>query len=178
VIRSARPFTVAVGGFASNSGKTTLICRLLEAFPGWEAIKLTRDHHLHHQSDPNLRCGEEPAAGEPLIRSGRDLNYTRGKDTARFWDAGASNVHWIVSTAAQTGQGIRRAIQRVRSAGVFMEGNSFLRFMDVDVAIVVARSDGEKIKPTALRALEKFDALFLTNSVDGNLARAICETFC
>jgi hypothetical protein len=166
-----RPFTIVVGGFASNAGKTSLICRLLEAFPGWEAIKLTRDHHLHRGRPPYLRNGENLLTGSPIICSGRDENYISGKDTARFWDAGASNVHWIVSTEASADHGIRLALERVRSPGVFLEGNSFLRFMDADVAIMVARSDSGDMKSTALNALEKSDALFLTNSVDGSLAR-------
>ena len=33
------PTTVAISGFSSNAGKTTLACELLRAFPGWEAIK-------------------------------------------------------------------------------------------------------------------------------------------
>jgi hypothetical protein len=173
-----KPFTVAVGGFASNAGKTTLICKLLEAFPGWEAIKLTRDHHLHRGRDPYLCCGGNPLLGAPVICSGRDQNYQSGKDSARLWDAGASNVHWVVSAEAQAERGIRLALERVRSSGVFLEGNSFLRFIDVDVAIMVARSDGGRIKSTALYALEKSDALFLSDSIDGALARKRFAAWC
>ena len=32
---------------------------------------------------------------EPLVRSGRKETYEFGKDTGRYWDAGASNVHWL-----------------------------------------------------------------------------------
>lgn len=41
-MESERPLIVAVGGFTSEVGKTTLLCELLQAFPGWEAIKTTR----------------------------------------------------------------------------------------------------------------------------------------
>jgi len=40
-----RPTIVAISGFSSNVGKTTLMCEVLEQLPGWEAIKLTRGHY-------------------------------------------------------------------------------------------------------------------------------------
>ena len=33
-----QPIVIGVGGFTSDVGKTTLLCELLRAFPGWEAI--------------------------------------------------------------------------------------------------------------------------------------------
>ncbi len=146
--QSQDPRIVGVGGFTSKVGKTTLLCELLRAFPGWEAIKVTRGHHCS--------CA---------VRSGRDQNYLVGKDTGRFWDAGAANVHWVIATDSQVEQGTRLALERVRSPGVIIEGNSFLRFMDADFFIMVARAEGGRIKPTACRALEKADALFLSGDL-------------
>jgi hypothetical protein len=42
-----RPVIIAVSGFSSEVGKTTLMCDLLGAFPEWEAIKVTRGHYDH-----------------------------------------------------------------------------------------------------------------------------------
>jgi molybdopterin-guanine dinucleotide biosynthesis protein len=155
--------TVGVGGFASNTGKTTLMCELLAACPGWEAIKITRGHYRSCGKDPHACCVSHLLSEQPVLRSGRAETYTVGKDTGRYWDAGASNVHWLVVTDKQVEQGIKSALERVKAEGVFVEGTSFVGFVNVDLMLMTARVDGDaqKIKPSARRALAKTDALYL-----------------
>src|SRR6185369_12879016 len=93
-----RPIVIGVGGYTSNVGKTTLMCELLAAFPGWEAIKTTRGHYRSCGKDPHACCVSHLLKAEPVVRSGREATYERGKDTGRYWDAGASNVHWMITT--------------------------------------------------------------------------------
>jgi molybdopterin-guanine dinucleotide biosynthesis protein len=165
--------TVAIGGFSSEIGKTTLLCQLLGAFPGWEAIKLTRGHFRSCGKDPHACCVSHLLSDEPIVRSGWEQTYSPGKDTGRYWEAGASNVHWVIVTDSQVSQGIMQALNRVQSHGVLIEGNSFLRYLEVDFAIMVARLNDSKIKPTARRALEKTSALFFFE--DGENAATVCE---
>ena len=154
--------TIGVGGFTSNAGKTTLMCELLNALPGWEAVKITRGHYRSCGKDPHACCVSHLLSEEPSIRSGRAETYTAGKDTGRYWDAGASNVHWVVVTDKQVERGIKSALERVRSGGVLIEGTSFVQFVDVDLMLMAARASGaEKIKPSARRALSKTSALYL-----------------
>ncbi|HEX8922336.1 MAG TPA: hypothetical protein VF766_12750 [Pyrinomonadaceae bacterium] len=155
------PTTIAVSGFSSDAGKTSLLCELLRAFPGWEAIKITRGHYRSCGKDPHACCVSHLLKEEPVIRSGREETYAPGKDTGRYWDAGASNVHWLIATDGQVEQGIRLALKRVQAAGVFIEGTSFLKYLDVDYALMAARPDGGKIKPSARRALSKISAIYL-----------------
>ena len=163
--------TVAIGGFSSEVGKTTLVCELLRHLPGWEAIKLTRGHYRSCGKDPHACCVSHLLGDEPLVRSGRQETFAPGKDTGRYWDAGASNVHWLIATDGQVEQGVRLALERVRAPGVLIEGNSFLKFVDVDFAVMVARADGGKIKPSARRALKVCSALYLSDDVDVATAR-------
>src|ERR687894_3074708 len=114
---------VAVGGFASNTGKTTIVCELLRALPGWEAVKVTRGHYRSCGKSAHACCVSHLLSDEPLVRSGREDTYTPGKDTGRYWDAGASNVHWAIVTDAQVGRGFGLALARVKAEGVFVEGN-------------------------------------------------------
>ncbi|HWQ35513.1 MAG TPA: hypothetical protein VNQ79_21890 [Blastocatellia bacterium] len=165
-------FIVAVGGFASEVGKTTLLCELLSALPGWEAIKLTRGHYRSCGKDPQACCVSHLLADEPVIRSGREQTYAPGKDTGRYWDAGAANVHWVIATDNQVERGISEALGRVQSSGVLIEGNSFLKYVRADFTIITARPEGGKIKPTARRALALADALYLSGDDDGAAARA------
>jgi len=174
-----RPTIVAVSGFSSNVGKTTLVCELLHQLPGWEAIKVTRGHYRSCGRDPAGCCVSDLLRDEPIIRSGRKANYEVGKDTGRFWDAGASNVHWVIVKDDQVERGINEALTRVQADGVIVEGNSFLEYLRADVTIMCARSEGGKIKSSARRALAKSDLLYLS-SLDAPAAAAKrqFEQFC
>lgn len=170
---------VAISGFSSEVGKTTLLCEFLHAFPGWEAIKMTRGHYRSCGKDPHACCVSHLLGDEPVIRSGRSQTYASGKDTGRYWDAGASNVHWVIVTDNQVEQGIKLALDRVQAAGVLIEGNSFLNFIDADFAIMVARAEGGKIKTSARRVLPKSSALYLfENEDDTPLARERFAVWC
>jgi molybdopterin-guanine dinucleotide biosynthesis protein len=168
----AKPIIVAVSGLSSNTGKTTLVCELLRCLPGWEAIKLTRGHYRSCGKDPQGCCVSDLLRDEPLIRSGRESNYEAGKDTGRFWDAGASNVHWVIVGEDQVEDGIKQALSRVKAEGVLVEGNSFLDFVDADVAITCARAGVNKMKTSARRTLAKSDALYLSTIDDSDSTTA------
>jgi molybdopterin-guanine dinucleotide biosynthesis protein len=171
-----RPRVVAVSGFSSNVGKTTLVCELLRALPGWEAIKLTRGHYRSCGRDPASCCVSDLLRDEPVVRSGREANYQVGKDTGRFWEAGASNVHWVIVKEDQVESGINEALARVKSDGVIIEGNSFLDYVNPDLAVMCARSEGGKVKPSARRALTKSNLVYISSlEADGAEARAQFE---
>lgn len=159
------PRVVAVGGFSSDTGKTTLMCDLLRAFPGWEAIKTTRGHYRSCGKDPHTCCVSHLLSDEPLIRSGHEETYAPGKDTGRYWDAGAANVHWLIATDNQVDRGINQALQRVTSAGVFIEGNSFSEYVPVAAMIMMVRESQTSLKRSAKRALLKATALYLWRDV-------------
>ena len=155
-----RPLVIGIGGYTSNVGKTTLLCELLAAFPGWEAIKTTRGHYRSCGKDPVACCVSHLLSAEPVVRSGREATYERGKDTGRYWDAGAANVHWMIATDDQVEFGIHEALSRVKSKGVFVEGNSFAQFVDVDFFVMVHRADDLKIKKSARQVLDTADVIY------------------
>ena len=159
-----QPIIIGIGGYTSNVGKTTLLCELLKAFPGWEAIKTTRGHYRSCGKDPKSCCVSHLLAEEPLIRSGRDETYSRGKDTGRYWDAGASNVHWLICTDNQVEEGIKQALARVKSRGVFIEGNSFSEFVNPDHFVMVRQANSEKIKSSARRMISKATAIYVSDT--------------
>ena len=161
-----QPFIVGVGGLTSNVGKTTLMCELLRAFPGWEAIKTTRGHYRSCGKDAAACCVSHLLAEEPLVRSGKADTYEPGKDTARYWDAGASNVHWLIATEAQIEKGINEALTRVRSEGVFVEGNSFSQFVRTDYFVMVKRAGHDSIKRSARVAMPRVSSVFVFDPVD------------
>ena len=168
------PIIVAVSGLSSNTGKTTLVCELLKHLPGWEAIKLTRGHYRSCGKDPRGCCVSDLLRDEPLIRSGREENYETGKDTGRFWDAGAVNVHWVIVGEDQVEDGIKEALSRVKTGGVVVEGNSFLDYITADFSIICARAGENRMKASARRTLERADSLYLStlDDCDSRTARA------
>lgn len=166
VAEEIRRTTIAVSGFSSNAGKTTLMCELLRAFPGWEAIKMTRGHYRSCGKDPHACCVSHLLKDEPVIRSGRTETFAPGKDTGRYWEAGASNVHWAIVNDQQVEPGIKEALGRVRAGGVFIEGTSFVKHLDVSLMLMCARAGGGKIKPSARRMLKKASALYLFDEGD------------
>lgn len=141
------------------------MCHLLRAFPGWEAIKTTRGHYRSCGKYPLVCCVSELLGDQAVIHSGQDSNYIAGKDTGRYWEAGAANVHWLIATDAQVSDGIKSALELVKAPGVFIEGNSFTKDVRPDFFIMVVRPDLQKTKVTAKRALDKVSAVYLSESV-------------
>jgi molybdopterin-guanine dinucleotide biosynthesis protein len=172
-MKTVGPTIIAISGFSSNTGKTTLMCELLRALPGWEAIKLTRGHYRSCGKEPDTCCVSDLLGSEPSVRSGREGNYVAGKDTGRYWDAGAANVHWVIATDEQVESGIKQALQRVRTPAVLIEGNSFLDYVAADFALVCARAEGGTIKTSARKATHKASGIYVsTPGADGPTARA------
>jgi hypothetical protein len=143
-----------------------LLCDLLRSFPGWEAIKTTRGHYRSCGRDPQACCVSNLLEDEAVIRSGRELTYAAGKDTGRYWESGAANVHWVIATDNQVGAGITKAVDRVQSPGVFVEGNSFTKFIEPDCFVMVVRPDDLKIKTTARKALGHVSAFYVSGEAE------------
>lgn len=151
---------IAIAGVSSEVGKTTVLCDLLREFPDWEAIKMTRGHYRSCGKDPHACCVSHLLGDEPLVRSGFQQTYASDKDTGRYWDAGAANVHWVIVTNEQVEQGIELALRRIRAPGVLIEGNSFLRFIDVDFTVLVTGGANTQIKSSARWAFQKASAIY------------------
>jgi molybdopterin-guanine dinucleotide biosynthesis protein len=161
-----QPIIIGIGGFTSNIGKTTLLCELLKAFPGWEAIKTTRGHYRSCGKDPKACCVSHLLSEQPLVRSGRKETYELGKDTGRYWEAGASNVHWLICTDDQVEEGIKQALARVKSPGVFVEGNSFSEFVNTAHFVMVRQANSGRIKSSARRLMSKATAIYVSDTTD------------
>jgi molybdopterin-guanine dinucleotide biosynthesis protein len=148
-----QPLIVGIGGFKSNSGKTTILCELLRLVDGWEAIKTTRGHYRSCGKDPQSCCVSHLLSTEPIVHSDRDNTFVEGKDTHRYWQAGARNVHWVIGTDEQIGAGVTEALTRVKAPGVFIEGNSFTSSVKPDAMVMAVPIERTTIKKSALDLL-------------------------
>jgi molybdopterin-guanine dinucleotide biosynthesis protein len=171
-----RPTIVSVSGFSSDVGKTTVVCKLLNMLSGWEAIKVTRGHYRSCGKDPNACCVSPLLGAQPLVLSAPAETCEPGKDTARFWDAGAAMVHWVVAGDDQVADGINIALARVKREGVIVEGASFLNHIDADYSIMVASPPIRDIKSSAVRVMQKMDSIYVNRSApDGSLIEEMRE---
>lgn len=163
-----RATRVVVAGFSSNVGKTTLVCELLRRNSGWEAIKVSRGHYRSCGKSPTACC-ISPLLGErPLVLDDRAATYKPGKDTARYWDAGAARVQWVICTTEQLENGVQTALDRVTGSGVFIEGTSVIKHLDADYSIMVVDPELKDIKSSAISALSKVNAIYVTDTNPGN----------
>jgi molybdopterin-guanine dinucleotide biosynthesis protein len=118
---------VAVVGSGSNSGKTTLVCRILRDHPGLGALKLSPREGV----DPRIEWG--PGADPE-------------KDTARFSASGAAKVGRIVGERGRIPhfwESVRPEFSGLE--GVVVEGGGSLSFADEVLPVFVLGGSGEKI---------------------------------
>jgi hypothetical protein len=162
-----RATIVSVSGFSSEVGKTTTLCGLLRLLPGWEAIKITRGHYRSCGKDTQACCVSPLLGEQPLVLSSREETCVPGKDTGRYWQAGAGRVHWVIGTDEQIEEGIKIALGRIEHEGVFIEGGSFLKHVDAHYSIMVASPAIKDIKSSAVGVISKMDALIINRAEPG-----------
>jgi len=74
-----RPTTIAISGFTSEVGKTTLMCDLLAALPVGRRSRRPVDTIVPAGRSTHVLC-QHLLTDEPVIRSGREATYSVGKD--------------------------------------------------------------------------------------------------
>ena len=153
---------VTVSGTCSEVGKTGLVCELLARLPGWAAVKVTRGHYRSCGRDPDTCCVSGLLGDEPRVFGDRADTAVAGKDTQRYWTAGAADVRWVVGARGQEDEGLARALRELAGhPGVLVEGNRIVERLSPDLAILVARPGQKEIKPSARRIVGRMDALFV-----------------
>jgi hypothetical protein len=164
---------VVVGGHTRSIGKTSVVAGLIAAVPErrWVAVKITQFGHgvCSANGEP---CGCETA--DHTIAVSEERERASGTDSSRYLAAGATRSFWV-----RTRQGeLQEAMPRVRKllsdavdAGndVVIESNSVLRFLRPDVFVSVLDAGVADFKPSALRYLDRADALVVSG---GELDRA------
>src|ERR1700744_5078069 len=152
---------IVIGGHTRNIGKTSVVAGLIAALPqhNWTAIKITQFGH-NACSANGEPCDCQTADHTLAISEERDP--TTGTDTSRFLAAGARQVFWV-----RTRQGeLAEAMPRLRkllaeSENTILESNSVLRFLQPDLSLSVLDPSIADFKPSALRYLDRTDALVL-----------------
>lgn len=128
---------IGILGPHSNSGKTTLICKLLPLLPGkWGAIKCAT---LKVENKPVLDRFYPQAEKEGFgIVDDSEVIFQEGKDTHRMAMSGACEVLWIISDSSKEAR--EKAWEAFQNRpgfsekeGWLIEGYSFIETVPVDV---------------------------------------------
>ncbi len=150
---------VVVGGHTRNIGKTSVVAGLIAAMPErrWTAIKITQFGHgvCSANGEP---CDCETA--DHTIAISEERERESGTDSSRYLAAGAARSFWVRTRQGQ----LSEAMPRVRallaeSENVIVESNSVLRFLQPDVSLSVLDPSVKDFKASALRYLDRVDAL-------------------
>ena len=153
--------TLVIGGHTRNIGKTSVVAGLIAALPqfNWTAIKITQFGHgvCSANGEP---CDCETADHTIAISEERDA--TTGTDTSRFLAAGARRVFWVRTRQGQLAEAMPRLRRLLADTpNIILESNSVLRFLQPDLSLSVLDPAIADFKPSALRYLDRTDALIL-----------------
>ena len=150
---------LVVGGHSRNIGKTSVVAGLIAALPElrWTAIKITQyGHGICSANGEACDC----ATADHTIAVSEERSRDSGTDSSRYLAAGAARSWWVRTQQGELHEAMPRVRKLLAEAGnVIIESNSVLRFLRPDLAISVLDPAVEDFKPSALRYLDRMDAL-------------------
>src|ERR1700736_5163223 len=155
---------VVVGGHTRNIGKTSLAAAIIARLPEmrWTAMKITQyGHGICSANGEPCDC----ATDEHTIAITAERDPETGTDSARFLKAGAVRSLWVRTrqgNLADAMPGVRKEIARAEN--VIIESNSVMQFLRPDVFLSVLDYATADFKPSALRVLDRADAILLRAS--------------
>lgn len=159
---------VVIGGHSRNIGKTSVVCRVISALPecGWTAVKITQFGHgvCSANGEP---CDCETADHALAVSEERDK--ANGTDSSRYLGAGAARSLWVRTRQGQLAEAMPRIRAEIaKSENVILESNSVLRFLNPDLYLAVLDPLVADFKPSALRYLDRADALLCSGEPGGS----------
>lgn len=165
--------TIVIGGHTRNIGKTSVVAGIIAALPqlNWTAIKITQfGHNVCSANGEPCDC----QTADHTLAISEERNATTGTDTSRFLAAGAARVFWVRTRQGQLAEAMPRLRKILaESENTILESNSVLRFLQPDLSLSVLDPSMADFKPSALRYLDRTDALILpAGATLESLARA------
>ena len=152
---------VVVGGHTRNIGKTGVVAGLIAALPEkrWTAIKITQfGHGVCSANGEPCDC----ATADHTMAISEERDRGSGTDTSRYLAAGAARSFWVRTRQGDLGEAMGRVRELLAGAeNAIVESNSVLRFLQPDVSLSVLDPSISDFKPSALRYLDRVDALIV-----------------
>lgn len=160
---------VVIGGHSRNIGKTSAVCAVIRAMRElrWTAIKVTQfGHGICSANGESCDC----ETADHTIAVSEERDRTSGTDSSRYLTAGAERSLWVRTRQGQLAEAMPRIRREIAAAdNVIFESNSVLRFLKPDIYASVLDPNVKDFKPSALRYLDRADALLVSG---GSLSSA------
>ena len=157
---------VVVGGHTRNIGKTSVVAGLIAALPEfhWTAIKITQyGHGICSANGEACDC----ATADHTLAISEERDRTTGTDSSRFLAAGAAHSFWVRTQQGELNEAMPRVRRLIASAeNTIIESNSVLRFLQPDLALSVLDPSVPDFKASALRYLDRVNALVIPASTE------------
>jgi hypothetical protein len=158
---------VVVGGHTRNIGKTSVVAGLIRALPElrWTAFKIS-----HHWHGTDLVDG---AKAEPVFAMSEETDRDSGTDSSRYLEAGAVRSFWVRVQEGRLAEAMPRLYEefgRAQAMGgnVLVESNSVVEFLRPDVYLSVLDPGTADFKASALRYLDRADAVLFAAQEAGD----------
>lgn len=152
---------VVVGGHTRNIGKTSVVAGLIAALPemAWTAVKITQyGHGICSANGEACDC----ATADHTIAVTEERQRGSGTDSSRYLAAGALRSFWVRTQGGELHEAMPKVRRLIEAAGnILIESNSVLRFLQPDLALSVLDPAVDDFKPSALRFLDRVDALVM-----------------
>jgi hypothetical protein len=154
---------VVIGGHTRNIGKTSVVCGVIRALPGWNwtAIKIKQyGHGVCSRNGEPCDC-DDPE--HPIVIT-EETGLSPSTDSGRFLASGAVRAFWIRTLASELGEAmpeIRRLL--ATSENTIIESNSILGFLKPDLCAMVLDGTVPDFKATSLRFLDRANILVVTS---------------
>ena len=155
---------VVVGGHSRSVGKTSVAASLIARLPerNWTAFKITQFGHGFCSAD-GKPCDCQTDEHTIAISAEHDPNT--GTDSARFLAAGAKRSLWVRTRIGCLAEAMPRIAKEIALAeNVIFESNSLLQLLRPDLYLAVLDHATADFKPSALRFLDRADAVLLRAS--------------
>ena len=129
-------------------GKTGFVCRFLNRFTNWAAVKIIT-YHTHKIPQDISNKGYDIITNPTILQQ-------KGTDTGRMWEIVGNKVFWVRTKPESQKQAFDELFKILGGFdSVIFEATSILKYHKPDKAIMLI-DNGEK-KPSARNVLDKID---------------------
>lgn len=158
---------LVIGGHSRSVGKTSVAASLIRQLSAynWTAFKITQFGHAFCSANGEP-CDCQTGAHTFAMSAERDTGTNT--DSARFLAAGAQKAFWVRTRTgflAQAMPSIQKEVALAQNS--IFESNSLLQFLRPDLYLAVLDHATADFKPSALRVLDRADALLVRASSQG-----------
>ena len=155
---------VVVGGHSRSVGKTSAVASLIARLPErhWTAFKITQFGHGFCSANGDPCDCQTP---DHALAISAEYDPASGTDSARFLAAGARKSYWVRTRVGHLAEALPRIRKEIAEAeNSIFESNSLMQFLQPDLYLAVLDHSAADFKESALRFLDRADAILLRSS--------------